>query len=484
MRSAALLLLLSIDFASAFSTTTRNSGTFLKSKSKSTFATTTTTTFTTSLCALQENGNVNDGGVAGGPPRLSTEEEQKVQWDLFTKHHAKGEGKWRGDWVSYDYMGDIIDTTTASLNLKLDNESNPPTVTHTHDIVTGSRKADCNTCFDSETVKTLPVGMYSPGNLNKYRCASVGMACGPSLLRSGAMSTELALNHGNGRLRVIFQHAPVWEAGVEPGSCPPQALKLFRTMISREVLDTESPPTRDTEMKNPPKRGDPSFFRPVPPFQWHKKWAGSSWTWGEQTGDRGWSIDDMEEGDAWHGRPTGDTSDVWAMRLPGGILLQAPRIITTGRAGLCRLAWLPEDDAPEGSADDGDTAKLLRIEASVLALEPVIDEENDVMLGFYPPELGSLRCDILAKFGELEDTSMLEKLQKLGEIGVGVDAVDAGDIGPVSEAQIEADKQKAKEERKKQETEMMERAAKAKAASDAAKAKAKEASANGDKTDN
>jgi hypothetical protein len=370
-----------------------------------------------------------EGGIAGAPPALSEEEEKALQWDLFTKHQAKG--KWRGNWVSYDYMGDIIDETTASVNLipESDADSNTVQVQHTHDIVMGSVASDCETCYDSEEVRNIPIGAYSPGNLNKYRCASVSMSCGPTLMRSGAMSTELVLAHGNGRVRVVYQHAPVWEQGVEPGSCPPQALKLFRTMVSREVLNADSPPSPQSEAKNPPKRGDPKYFRGVPPFQWHKKWAGSSWTWGAQTGDRGWNIEDLEEGDAWHGRPTGDTSDVWAMRLPGGVLLQCPRVITSGRAGLCRIAWLPEDDAPEGSEFDGDTAKLLRVEASIIALEPVIDEENDVMLGFYPPELGSLRCDVLQKTGELENTSMLEQLKSMGEMGKKGD----GELDPVEE---------------------------------------------------
>lgn len=377
------------------------------------------------------------GGIAGAPPKMAPEEEQAIQWDLFTKHQAQGQ--WRGNWVTYDYMGDIIDETTGSVNLIRDTEAN--TVQHTHDIVIGSVSSDCKTCYDSEDVRNMKIGTYSPGNLSKFRCASVAMACGPSLMRSGAMSTELVLAHGNGRVRAIFQHAPVWEQGVEPGSCPPQALKLFRTMVTREVLDQDTPPTPESEAKDPPKRGNPKYFRGVPPFNWHKKWEGSSWTWGAQTGDRGWSIEDLEEGDAWHGRPTGDTSDVWAMRLPGGILVQCPRVITTGRAGLCRIAWLPEDDAPEGSEFDGDTAKLLRVEASVIALEPVIDEENDVMIGFYPPELGSLRCDVLQKFGELENTSMLKQLKSLGEMGTK----GSGELDPIEEVDLSDDKKNVNE---------------------------------------
>lgn len=138
-------------------------------------------------------------------------------------------------------------------------------------------------------------------------------------------------------------------------------------------------------------------------------------TWGPEKGDRGWQIQELDEVDAWHGRPTGDDNNVWSMRLPGGILLQCPRVITSGRGSLCRLAWLPEDEGEVGTEADGDPAKLLRVEASVIALEPIIDEENDTMR-FKPPSLGSLRCDVLQKFGELENVSILEKLKNMGEM--------------------------------------------------------------------
>lgn len=98
--------------------------------------------------------------------------------------------------------------------------------------------------------------------------------------------------------------------------------------------------------------------------------------------------------------------DVWSMRLPGGILMQCPRVIVGGEAGICRLAWLPEQD--------DDNAKLLRIEASVLALEPILDEDDEsMMVGFYPPRLGSLRCDVMKKLGELEDASTLKRLMEI-----------------------------------------------------------------------
>jgi len=293
---------LAVDLSSAFAFAPVKSAPIASATSASTR--TTLTRFPTFLQSSNESPESGPEGIAGAPPKLSINEEMEIQWDLFTKHQAKG--KWRGTWTTLDYMGDIQDETTASVNLILDDESN--SVEHTHEIVMGKIASDCETCYDSEDVRTIPVGKYTPGNMSKYRCASVAMCAGPSLMKSGAMSTELVLTHGNGRVRVVYQHAPVWEEGVEPGSCPPQALKLFRTMVSREALDADAPPSRETEEKNPPARGNPRFFRGVPPFQWHKKWAGSSWTWGEQTGDRGWAIENLEEVDAWHGRPTGDTS--------------------------------------------------------------------------------------------------------------------------------------------------------------------------------
>lgn len=117
--------------------------------------------------------------------------------------------------------------------------------------------------------------------------------------------------------------------------------------------------------------------------------------------------------------------DTWSLRLnAGGILLQCPRIITSGVAGICRVAWLPDKKEDDGGA--GIDSKLLRMEASVLALEPIIDEDQDVMLGFYPPSLGSLRCDTFAKIGELENVSMLDKLRNMGELDDDVDS----NIGP------------------------------------------------------
>jgi len=328
------------------------------------------------LCPLQKS--------AIHESELDQIDDSDIQWELFKKHHAKG--AWKGVWTTFDYIGDVLDETVASVVLQSDETTD--SITQTHQIVVGAKRADCETCFDSMQVKDFPVATYTAEQLTprKIRLGACGMVVGPTIMKSGAIATELILSHGDGRVRVTFQHAPVWERGVEPGTAPPNALKLFRTMISREAL-RDAPPTADTEQSNPPAPGNPVFFRPVPPFNWHKKWGGTCWTWGPSIGNKGWGIQEMEEGDSWHGSAP---VELWNLRLPGGVFVQAPRLLTDATAALCRLAWLPDDET------------LLRLEAGVLALQPVIDEENDALIGFYPPSLASYRCDMMSKMGELD----------------------------------------------------------------------------------
>ena len=112
-------------------------------------------------------------------------------------------------------------------------------------------------------------------------------------------------------------------------------------------------------------------------------------------------IEQMDEADCWHGRPRGDSPNIWSMRLPGGILNQCPRVIPPNDVEVFRLAWLPED------------GNLLRVEASVKCLEPVINE-NDEMIGLQPPKPAALRCDVLDMKGEVDEAgTMLERLKEL-----------------------------------------------------------------------
>lgn len=323
--------------------------------------------------------------AAGGEP-----DDPDLQWNLYQKYHARG--SWKGIWTTYDYIGDVLDEAVASVDLESIDDT---IVQQTHQIVVGAKRSDCATCFDSMETKSIPVAQYTRDSLaQRNRLAANSMVTGPTLTRSGLMATELVLAQDDARVRVVFQHAPVWERGVEPGSCPPQGLKLARCLISREAL-RDMPPTAETEaaLSSPTS---PRFYRPVPPYMWHKKWEGTSWTWGPSNGNRGWSIDDLPKGDDWHGSAP---VEGWNLRLPGGVFVQCPRIITDAEVGLCRLAWLVNDET------------LLRVEAGVTALQPLFLDDESVV-GFEPPSLTSLRCDILNKAGDLEGEPMFARGNK------------------------------------------------------------------------
>jgi hypothetical protein len=200
------------------------------------------------------------------------------------------------------------------------------------------------------------------------------------------VALEIVLAHSTARVRIVCQHAPVWARGTEPGSCPPQGLKLIRCLVARETLlvPSSTPPIM------PGTGSHPVFDRSVPPFDWHKKWSGTSWTWGPEAGNRGWSIPELEIGvDDWHGSAP---VEAWNLRLPGGVFIQLPRVITSDAIELCRLAWMPDSDT------------LLRVEAGILALQPILEdaESDSSVVGFEPPTLGSFRCDVLQKLGDLE----------------------------------------------------------------------------------
>lgn len=220
------------------------------------------------------------------------------------------------------------------------------------------------------------------------------------------MATELILSHTTSRIRIVFQHAPVWARGTEPGSCPPQGLKLIRCLLARETLVTpcDSIEASLSQVPMPGTGQHPIFDRSVPPFDWHKMWSGTSWTWGPEAGDRGWGLPELEIGvDDWHGcAPV----EAWNLRLAGGIFIQLPRVITGDVIERCRLAWMPNADT------------LLRFEAGVMALQPILSMDSDSMVGFEPPTLASLRCDVLENNGDLEGVPSFVQ-QELGNSRVG-----------------------------------------------------------------
>ena len=67
----------------------------------------------------------------------------------------------------------------------------------------------------------------SYSDLDRFTVAPPAVAVGPSVLRSGALSTEIVLRHEKSRIRVTYQHAPTDQ----------DALKIFRVTVAREGDD-------------------------------------------------------------------------------------------------------------------------------------------------------------------------------------------------------------------------------------------------------
>jgi len=239
----------------------------------------------------------------------------------------------------------------------------------------------------------MELSKYTKGKLGRHLVVADGFFNGPVVQRNGAMSTELALRHGDGRVRVSLMHAPVWAKGKEQMG-PPDALKMFRCIVMREAL-REQAPTPQGEQAAPPEDGNPSFWRPVTPFTWHARWGGTTITRGKSQGVQAWEVQELEEVDAWHGRPRGDDPNVWTLRLPGGILIQVPTLVRAGEIETFRVAWLPEN------------AKLRRIEARVVALQSS-EELADGSVRILPPSLVFSQADDFDRLGALPDVGQLD----------------------------------------------------------------------------
>jgi hypothetical protein len=129
--------------------------------------------------------------------RMSEDATVQSQWEGFKDLTL---GKWCGSWMTYNHMGDQIDDVRVDVSLVEEGK----TVRHEQTIWVGQVSSSCERCADSVDMKTIPLGTYSPGALRKQIVCGPGIINGPAVLRSGAMSTEVNLRYGNGRLRFVY----------------------------------------------------------------------------------------------------------------------------------------------------------------------------------------------------------------------------------------------------------------------------------------
>ena len=109
-------------------------------------------------------------------------------------------------------------------------------IAHFNSFVVGEIRTDCETCFDSERVKTRKVGTYSPGKLSlQYKTCACADLRGPSPTPRG-MSMEITLREGESRVRVLLAHEPYQFEDIGGIGQVPCTMLLRDIVIVRERL--------------------------------------------------------------------------------------------------------------------------------------------------------------------------------------------------------------------------------------------------------
>lgn len=151
-----------------------------------------------------------------------------AQFALLLEYHT---GNYIGIQTGYDPENDdVADYMYCEANLQNEGQE----VRHTNAFIAGEIRADCEVCFDSQRVKSREVGLYSKGKLKSRLCGNVELR-GPGLTPRG-LSTEFAIRHDDGRIRVLIAHSPLDVIDVESVGPVLSALKLTDIVIVRERL--------------------------------------------------------------------------------------------------------------------------------------------------------------------------------------------------------------------------------------------------------
>ena len=154
-----------------------------------------------------------------------------AQWDLYLKNHA---GYWKGIQTGYDpENAEVADFMYTEVNLEK-NEQNSE-ITHTNSYVQGEIRSDCETCFDSERLKSKKVGVYSPGKLRTRLCGNVEIR-GPGVTPNG-LSTEAVFRHGDGRIRILLAYSSIDFMEIEGMGIVPSTFLLKDIVVVRERLN-------------------------------------------------------------------------------------------------------------------------------------------------------------------------------------------------------------------------------------------------------
>jgi len=174
------------------------------------------------------------------PQEKQKMEFDKAQWDLLLKNHV---GEWLGLQTGYDPANDeVADYMYVVQSLKREGDY----IKHVNSMVAGEIRADCETCFDSERLRSKDVATYQQGKLRARYLSNVELR-GPAPTARG-MSTELAIRHENGRIHVLFAYSPSSFQNIG-GVQIPAELYLKDIVVTRERL---APASRPLQLENNP----------------------------------------------------------------------------------------------------------------------------------------------------------------------------------------------------------------------------------------
>ena len=282
-----------------------------------------------------------------------------THWRRFTDLHA---GEWRGRWSTLGPDGTLLDEISAAQRLEV--AANEDVATNTLIFVSQSVRSDCETCFDSEETKEMPAGSFSADTLPYYICGQ-GSALGPRVLRSGAMSFEACVRHGDERVRLTAQFAPEPSAD---GSGAPVSLALGRVTFACEALAPAAaalvPAARDV------------------PLDWDGTWAGGRHTLVAPPSPAAEAVVTAVTGAS---LALEGAAEATLLALPSrGVSAVLPARILAAQPALLTLSWQPT------------AGTTLRLEASVEALgRSVVSTESSTVMS--PPRLLELTVSELRR---------------------------------------------------------------------------------------
>lgn len=301
----------------------------------------------------------NGAGPLGSEELLTF---HNAQWDLYVRNHA---GYWKGVQTGYDPENiEVADFMYTEVNLAKNDENSE--IVHTNSYVQGEIRSDCETCFDSERLKSKQVGIYSPGKLRSRLCANAEIR-GPGVTPNG-LSTEIIFRHGDGRMRILLAHSAIDFMEVEGMGIVPSTFLLKDIVVVRERLDSRP---YDLDI------GPDLMWVPTPSTAFEGSYEGQRQrftTTGKLSSDSvtfttlppckvtDVEVDEilntyLEDDVIIRKDPTPVTNepqeDMFRRVFKGGLLVEAPWIISSDVGVRARVSWKPDESDKLYAAEIG-----------------------------------------------------------------------------------------------------------------------------------